>query len=91
MKITMRGVIDKSFSLEIVEVRFDAFRMYSIAVILVRNKYNSSIIATVLPLSSNSFVIYERTLKSIASLSLRLVSIKPLTPKQRKVSSIIFV
>lgn len=55
--------------------------MYSIAVILVRNKYNSSIAATVFPLPSNSFVIYERTLKSIASLTLRLVSIKPLTPK----------
>ena len=81
MKITMRVVIDKSVSLEIVEVRFDAFRMYSIAVILVRNKYNLSIAATVLPLPSNSFVIYERTLKSIASLSLRLVFIKSLTPK----------
>ena len=58
-------MMDESFFL----TRFIAFRIYSIAVIFVKNKYNSSMDAAVLPLPSNWLLMKDRILNNIASLS----------------------
>ena len=70
--------------LSFLRTRFMALRIYSMAVRLLRKRYNSSMEATVFPMPRSLLLIYDKILKSIASLRRRFVSSKPFTPKHRK-------
>ena len=71
--------------------RFIAFRIYSMAVMFVRNRYSSSTDAAVFPSPSSLSDIYDRILNSMASLSRLFVSMSPFTPKQTKSPAPMFV
>lgn len=62
--------------------RFMAFLMYSMAVILVKNRYSSSINAAVFPLDSRASDIKERTLNSMAFRIAVSASVMSFVPKQ---------
>jgi len=69
-------------ALPFLRTRFMAFRMYSMAVMLVKNRYSSSINAAVFPLDSRASDIKERTLNSIAFRIAVSASVMPFVPKQ---------